>query len=58
VVDNCKKINVDGGHYCYFEAPKSSSKECVSLSNYEYDNIKTLVKYYKTFGGNQGGTED
>ena len=59
-VDNCKKINVDGGHCCYYEAPKttSSPKGCFPITNYQYDNIKTLVKSYQTFGGDNGETED
>ena len=59
-VDNCKKINVDGGHCCYYEQPKSTRdpKGCIPISNYKYDNIKTLVKYYQTFGGDEGDTED
>ena len=57
--DNCKKITVEGGHCCYYEAPKSSrSKGCTSLSKYYYDNIKTYAKYMKTFGGDDGDVED
>lgn len=59
-VDNCKKITVTNGHCCYYETPKdtSSPKGCESFSNYEYDNIKTVVKHWKTFGGTDGETED
>lgn len=59
-VDNCKKINVDGGHCCYYESPKRTtySKGCTSITNYQYDNIKTYAKYAKTFGGDNGETED
>ena len=57
--DNCNKITVDGGHCCYYETPKSStSKGCVPLSKYYYDNIKTYAKYMKTFGGDDGDVED
>lgn len=58
-VDNCKKITVTDGHCCYYETPKSTDdpKGCDTFSNYEYDNIKTIVKYWKTFGGT-GETED
>jgi hypothetical protein len=59
-VDNCKKINVDGGHCCYYETPKNTrdSKGCTSITNYEYDNIKVYAEYMKTFGGSKGDTED
>lgn len=59
-VDNCKKITVTNGHCCYFETPKNTDrpKGCESYTNYEYDNIKTVVKYEKTFGGTDGKTED
>ena len=58
-VDNCKKITVQGGHCCYYEAPKRSiSKGCYSITNYMYDNIKTYAKYMKTFGGDDEETED
>jgi hypothetical protein len=59
-VDNCKKINVDGGHCCYYESPKRTtySKGCTSITNYEYDNIKTYAKYEQTFGGDNKETED
>ena len=57
--DNCKKITVEGGHCCYFEAPKSSkTKGCYSITNYVYDNIKTYAKYMKTFGGDNNDIED
>ena len=58
--DNCKKITVEGGHCCYYETPKSTQdpKGCISLSNYYYDNIKTLVKNWKVFGGDDEETED
>ena len=58
--DNCKKITVEGGHCCYFEAPKSNDhpKGCTPITNYVYDNIKTYAKYMKTFGGDDGETED
>ena len=58
--DNCKKITVEGGHCCYYEAPKSNNhpKGCTSITNYMYDNIKTYAKYMKTFGGDDGETED
>jgi hypothetical protein len=59
-VDNCKKITIADHHCCYFEAPKDTNepKGCASYTNYQYDNIKTLVKYAKTFGGTDGKTED
>ena len=59
-VDNCKKINVDSGHCCYAESPKKTtgSKMCLPITNYQYDNIKTYAKYAKTFGGDNGETED
>ena len=59
-VDNCKKITIAEHHCCYYETPKdtSSPKGCNSFSNYEYDNIKTVVKYWKTFGGTDEKTED
>lgn len=58
--DNCKKITIAEHHCCYYETPKDTSdpKGCESFSNYEYDNIKTIVKYRKTFGGTDGKTED
>ena len=57
--DNCKKANTGDGYCCYYETPKDTSdpKGCESFSKYEYDNIKTIVKYWKTFGGD-GETED
>ena len=59
-VDICKKINVDGGHCCYYETPKTTTdpKGCISITNYQYDNIKTFVKSYQTFGGDNRETED
>ena len=59
-VDNCKNAKTGDGYCCYYEAPKRTrgSKGCIPLSKYEYDNIKTLAKYYKTFGGDNGDTED
>ena len=58
-VDNCKKANSGDGYCCYYEAPKSSpSKGCYPLSQYQYDNIKTMVKSMKVFGGDNGDTED
>jgi len=58
--DNCNKIKVEGGHCCYYETPKSTKdpKGCVYLTNYMYDNIKPLAKYWKTFGGDNNDTED
>jgi len=58
-VDNCKKVTIADHHCCYVETPKKTNnpKKCESYSNYEYDNIKTIVKYAKTFGGD-GETED
>lgn len=58
--DNCKKVNVADGHCCYYETPKTTgdTKGCKVYSNYEYDNIKTVVKGMKTFGGDKGETED
>jgi hypothetical protein len=58
--DNCKKITVTDGHCCYVETPKDTDdpKGCLSYTNYQYDNIKTIVKYAKTFGGTDGKTED
>jgi hypothetical protein len=59
-VDNCKKVNVAEGHCCYYETPKETNdpKGCESFTNYQYDNIKTIVKYWKTFGGTDSKTED
>jgi hypothetical protein len=40
--------------------PKNTNnpKGCTSITNYEYDNIKTFVKCRQTFGGKNGDTED
>ena len=59
-VDNCKKITIADHHCCYFETPKNTNrpKRCESISNYQYDNIKVLVKNEKTFGGTDYETED
>lgn len=59
-VDNCKKVTVTDGHCCYLEKPKDTDdpKECRFFTNYQYDNIKTVVKYMKTFGGTDSKTED
>jgi len=59
-VDNCKKVTIADHHCCYVEAPKNTNrpKKCEAYSNYAYDNIKTVVKYEKTFGGTNGETED
>jgi hypothetical protein len=58
--DNCKKITIADHHCCYYETPKTTNdpKGCESYTNYQYDNIKTLVKYAKTFGGTDRETED
>jgi hypothetical protein len=58
--DNCKKITIADHHCCYYENPKDTNnpKGCASYTNYQYDNIKTIVKYAKTFGGTDRETED
>ena len=58
--DNCKKITIADHHCCYYETPKNTNrpKGCESFSKYEYDNIKAVVKNWKTFGGTEGKTED
>ena len=60
-VDKCKNAkSALGGHCCYYEAPKDTDdkKGCRDLTNYQYDNIKVLVKYFKTFGGKKGDEKD
>ena len=59
-VDNCKKVTITDKHCCYYETPKDTDypKGCESFTNYQYDNIKTIVKEWKTFGGTNGETED
>lgn len=58
-VDNCKNANSGDGYCCYLEAPKrSTSKGCYPLTKYQYDNIKTIVKSMKVFGGDNQDTED
>ena len=57
--DECKKVKTGSGYCCYYEAPKSTiSKGCISISKYQYDNIKDFVKYHKKFGGDKEDTED
>ena len=57
-VDNCKNGKTGDGYCCFVEAPKSTpSKFCMSYSQYEYEHVNVIAKYYKTFGGN-GETED
>ena len=60
-VDNCKDANKGDGYCCYYEAPKMTTKPkkgCLSIEKYVYDNIGVYVKYSKTFGGDDGETED
>ena len=58
-VDNCKNANKGDGYCCFYETPKkTTTKRCTSLSKYEYEHVNVLVKYEKTFGGNDEETED
>ena len=58
-VDNCKNAKTGDGYCCFVDAPKSNpSKYCYGLTKYQYDNIKVFVKGMKTFGGDNGETED
>ena len=58
-VDNCKNAKTGDGYCCYFESTKSTvNKACIPLTKYRYDHIDVVVKYYKTFGGDNGETED
>ena len=57
--NNCKNAKTGDRYCCYYETPKSSTtKGCISFSKYQYDNIKTIVKSWKTFGGDDGDKED
>ena len=57
--DFCKGALRGDGHCCYYRAPKRATIEgCAYISQYEYDNIGLFVKYRKTFGGDNGQTED
>jgi hypothetical protein len=58
-VDNCRNANKGSGYCCYVETPKSKyTKDCESLTIYQYDHINIIVKNYKIFGGDGGETED
>ena len=57
--DNCKGANKGDGYCCYIETPKSTTKKyCSSFSKYQYDHIDVMVESLKTFGGDNGDTED
>ena len=59
-VDKCKNAKTSKDHCCYYETPKDTNdkKGCRELSNYQYDNIKVIVKSLKTFGGTKGEEKD
>ena len=59
-VDKCKDAKKGDGYCCYYERPAMTEykKGCTSLSKYDYEHVDVLVKYYQTFGGDKGETED
>lgn len=57
--NECHNAKTGDGYCCFMEAPKSNpTSQCVPLSKYQYEHIDVLVDFYKTFGGDNGDTED